>query len=339
MQPATDWELAAAELLEAGQHADPFGVLGPHADDGVVRVRCFQPQASAVDLLEPASGSATPMRRVGTTGLFVADRADSSSGYRLRLTPSDGTVSDIDDPYRFSSPLGALDLHLIGEGSHHLLYEKLGAHAIRLDAVDGISFAVWAPNAGRVSVVGDFNDWDGRRHVMRRHPAVGTWDIFVPGLKPGALYKYELLDADGRLLPLKADPFAFYCEASPGNASIVFASEHRWQDTHWREAQDRSLGFEQPISIYEVQLGSWRRKPEAGNRCLNYVELADELIPYVLEMGFTHIELLPVSDTRASGNGTSPIFASTTMPSVPSDPTTILQRFTGRSAFTNASRL
>jgi 1,4-alpha-glucan branching enzyme len=217
---------------------------------------------------------------------------------------------------------GELDLHLIGEGSHHLLYEKLGAHPLRHESVAGVRFGVWAPNASRVSVVGDFNDWDGRRHVMRRHPSVGVWEIFIAGLGPDTLYKYELLDGAGRMLPLKADPFAFRCEPPPGNASIVSASSYEWNDTEWLQRRRRSFGFDRPISIYEVHAGSWRRGPEDGGRWLNYRELADELIPYVCDLGFTHIELLPVSEHPFGGSwGYQPIglFAPTHRYGIPDD--------------------
>ena len=297
-------ETEAAALLEAGRHPDPFAFLGPHADGGKLRIRCFEPAAESVELV--AGGSSRPMQRVGSTGLFVADLDEDARGrYRLRLAGRHGKT-EIEDPYRFPSALGDLDLHLIGEGSHRLLYEKLGAHLIRHAGVEGVQFGVWAPNASRVSVVGDFNAWDGRRHPMRRHPSVGIWDIFVPGVGRGARYKFELLDAAGALLPLKADPFAFFCEQPPGNASIVFGSSFEWHDAAWRGS--RTLSFDRPISIYEVHLGSWRRKADDGGRWLSYVELADELVPYLSDMGFTHVELMPVSEHPFGGSwGYQPI--------------------------------
>ncbi len=204
--------------------------------------------------------------------------------------------------------LGELDLHLIGEGAHHRLYEKLGAHYVSDGQAAGTRFAVWAPNASRVSVVGDFNAWDGNRNVMQNHDSVGIWETFVAGVAPGTLYKFELIDAQGQLLPLKSDPFAFACEAAPGNASIVYESRYRWSDQSWRNRHGHDLGFERPISIYEVHVGSWRRRPADGNRRLSFLELADELISYVVEMGFTHIELLPVSEHPFGGSwGYQPI--------------------------------
>ena len=218
--------------------------------------------------------------------------------------------------------LGELDLHLIGEGTHNRLYEQLGAHPAVEDGVDGVHFAVWAPNARQISVVGDFNAWDGRRGVMRRNPSVGIWNVFVPGAKVGARYKFEVHDSRGNLLPLKADPFAFQCELPPGNASVVFASEHAWHDAAWCRARPASLDFDRPISIYEVHLGSWRRKPEEGHRCLGYRELAEELVAYAAGMGFTHIELLPVSEHPFGGSwGYQPVglFAPTSRFGAPDD--------------------
>ena len=218
--------------------------------------------------------------------------------------------------------LGELDLHLIGEGSHYRLYEQLGAHPAHENGVGGVHFAVWAPNARQVSVVGDFNGWDGRRGPMRLNPSVGIWDVFVPGAGVGAHYKFEVHDSVGRLLPLKADPFAFHCEPPPGNASIVFASNHAWHDDAWCRKRPASLDFDRPISIYEVHAGSWRRKPEEGHRPLGYRELAAELVPYAGDMGFTHVELLPVSEHPFGGSwGYQPVglFAPTSRFGTPDD--------------------
>ena len=189
----------------------------------------------------------------------------------------DGDSVDIEDPYRFATTLGDLDLYLLGEGSDRKIYEKLGSKICRIDGISGTRFAVWAPNASRVSVIGDFNDWDGRRHVMRLHPANGIWEIFVPGVTAGARYKYELLDQDGELLPVKTDPFASFHEPPPGNAGIVYESRFEWQDAGWLEERSTVPDLARPVSIYEVHLGSWRRKSDDGHRYLNFRELADEL--------------------------------------------------------------
>jgi 1,4-alpha-glucan branching enzyme len=213
-------------------------------------------------------------------------------------------------------------LHLIGEGAHYRLYEQLGAHPAVERGVAGVHFAVWAPNAKQVSVVGDFNGWDGRQGVMRAHRAVGIWDLFVPGARAGARYKFEVHDGNGQLLPLKGDPFAFHCESPPGNASIVFASDYVWRDAAWCRERAAGLDFDRPISIYEVHAGSWRRKPEQDHRWLGFRELADELVPYVAGLGFTHVELLPVSEHPFGGSwGYQPVglFAPTSRFGTPDD--------------------
>jgi 1,4-alpha-glucan branching enzyme len=326
MAVPADSEQAAATLLDAGRHPDPFGFLGIHQVGDSLRVRTYQPQAETVGLVDPSGTLLMPMNRVGSTGLFVAELtpggSDSSIRYRVRIGKADGTETDLDDAYCFSSVFGELDLHLIGEGSHRSLYEQLGAHRVRHEGVDGVRFGVWAPNASRVSVVGAFNDWDGRRHSMRRHPPVGTWDIFVPGIEPGCKYKFELLDAGGAMLPLKADPYTRFSEQPPGNASIVFETAYRWRDQAWIDSGNSSLGFDRPISIYEVHIGSWRRKADEHNRWLNYREMADQLVPYLVEMGFTHVELLPVSEHPFGGSwGYQPIglFAPTSRSGSPDD--------------------
>jgi 1,4-alpha-glucan branching enzyme len=302
MRLERDAELERARLLEAGQLADPFAFLGPHREGRRVVVRSFVPEAESVVLIDPDGVAMGTMARVGETGLFRADLGSEPGAYRLRIQGADGSAREVEDPYRFTSLLGELDLHLIGEGAHHRLYEELGAHPIRHAGANGVQFAVWAPNARRVSIVGDFNAWDGRRHVMRRHPSVGIWEIFIPDMGPGSLYKFEIIGRDGALLPLKSDPFAFYSEQPPGNASIVYAGAYAWGDAGWRGLASAGLGFDRPISIYEVHLGSWRRKLEDGNRPLSYAEIARELVPYAVDMGFTHIELMPVSEHPFGGS-------------------------------------
>jgi 1,4-alpha-glucan branching enzyme len=322
-----DGEEAGAALVDRGRHPDPFAFLGAHGTGSKLRVRTFQPQAASVALIGADGVEPMAMARIGSTGVFVADLDKPPAGgdirYRLRVSSGSGESVDIDDPYRLPSLLGDLDLYLIGEGSHHQLYERLGAHRLKHRGIDGVHFAVWAPNASRVSVVGDFNDWDGRRHPMRRHPSVGIWEIFIPGVTPGSRYKFELLDAEGVLLPLKADPFARFSEQPPGNASIVFESDYEWRDEEWLAGGGRaSFGFDRPLSIYEVHLGSWRRKLEEGGRHLSYTELAAELVPYIVDMGFTHVELLPVSEHPFGGSwGYQPVglFAPTSRFGSPDD--------------------
>jgi 1,4-alpha-glucan branching enzyme len=296
------------EALAQGRHPDPFSLLGPHRENGVRLVRTLQTGAMAVSLLDRHGSEVASMRKVHDDGLFEAKLPAKLRRYRLRVEYESGHVHDIEDPYRFPSTLGDVDLHLLAEGSHREIFKRLGAQTTRVLGVTGTSFAVWAPNASRVSVVGEFNLWNGRSHVMRLHPGSGIWEIFIPGVSAGSKYKFEICDRKGRLLPLKSDPMAHYFEAPPGNASIVYQSRHRWSDQAWMRQRNTATGMDRPISIYEVHLGSWRRREDQGHRALSYRELAVELVDYVLEMGFTHIELLPVSEHPFDGSwGYQPI--------------------------------
>ncbi len=296
----------------AGTHPDPFAILGQHLVAGHPAIRVFDPWAEGVEVLDAKSG-----RRVvalqpvaDAPGLFVgqAARRKSRFDYRLRMTRGDDAWT-IEDPYRFGPVLGALDEHLIGEGAHLNLWQVLGAHVLTHEGVDGTHFAVWAPNASRVSVVGNFNGWDGRRHLMRRRGHTGVWEIFIPAIGEGEAYKYELLGPDGRLLPQKADPFGFGSEHPPKTASVVRKLRgHDWADKAWMKRRDAAQRIDQPISIYEVHLGSWKRVPDEGNRPLSYLELAEQLVGYAKDMGFTHIELMPVSEFPFDGSwGYQPI--------------------------------
>ncbi len=291
-----------------GRHRDPFWVLGPHANGKKTLVRTFQPHASGAEVLDESGDALVSMRRVHADGIFSASIPKKVVAYRLRITTAGGDSYEIEDAYRFSSALGNLDLHLLGKGEHHQLYEKLGAHLLTLQGVRGTHFAVWAPNAGRVSVVGSFNDWDGRRHPMRLHPDIGVWDIFIPAVGQNDLYKFEIVDAAGKLLPLKTDPLAHYHEAPPGNAARVYDTRYNWSDSDWMQRRGTAPDLSQPLSIYEVHLGSWRRRHDDGYRWLSYRELADELVAYAVGMGFTHIELMPVTEHPFDGSwGYQPI--------------------------------
>jgi len=316
---------AAIAAIVRGEHGDPFAILGPHAEaeGDVISIRAFVPQASRVVAIDAADGSVVAdLPRIDEAGFFAGPAGERTRPfhYRLRLTIGE-SVTEIEDPYRFGPILGDIDVYLLGEGTHLRLYERFGAHSLAVDGVAGTSFVVWAPNARRVSVVGTFNDWDGRRNPMRRRGAAGVWELFLPGSHLGAPYKFELLGPHGNLLPLHADPFAFAAERSPATASIVAEPGlAAWDDDDWlarrAAANDRSA----PISIYEVHLGSWKRAD--GNRYLTYRELADELIPYVTWLGFTHIELLPVSEHPFDGSwGYQPIglFAPTSRFGSPAD--------------------
>ena len=302
-----DREVAA---IVRGDHPDPFAFLGMHGMPGVdgVVVRAFLPHASRVEVVDAGTGaSVAVLDCLHDAGFFAGDVAGRGTfAYRLRATIGDRTA-EFEDPYRFGTVLGDLDLYLIGEGRHLRLYEKFGAHPAQMEGVDGIAFAVWAPNARRVSVVGDFNDWDGRRHPMRLRRSSGIWEIFLPAAALGSTYKYELLDARGALLPLKADPFAFASERSPETASIVArAGGETWHDAAWLATRENANRRDAPIAIYEVHLGSWKRAD--GNRYLTYGELADDLVPYAAGLGFTHIELLPISEHPFDGSwGYQPI--------------------------------
>jgi 1,4-alpha-glucan branching enzyme len=296
------------DLIGAGIHGDPFAVLGLHRRGEGASVRVFHPGAESVEVIDGAGNVLASLERLHSAGFFAGPLAmqDPPAAYRLRFRRG-GAEWEADDAYRFPPLLTDLDIHLITEGTHRRLYERLGAHPMSLEQVEGIGFAVWAPNARRVSVVGEFNDWDGRRHPTRKRHGVGVWELFIPGLARDALYKFEILGAHGELLPLKADPFAFSQEVPPSTASRIHGLvEHDWGDSDWTEqrgaAQDRTA----PISIYEVHLGSWRRGD--NNSFLDYDRIADLLIPYVKDLGFTHVELLPISEHPFSGSwGYQPI--------------------------------
>ncbi|MFT4047855.1 MAG: 1,4-alpha-glucan branching protein GlgB [Solimonas sp.] len=289
-------EHGALGALVDGYCGDPFAWLGPHADtgDGTTIVRCFQPGAERVELVTRRGEALAAMTPIQAPGLYAARIAGGAGDYRLRIHWPGGAVQETEDPYGFGLLLGELDLHLIGEGRHHELGRCLGAQLLTVDGVDGVRFAVWAPNARRVSVVGDFNGWDGRRHMMRLRQPSGVWELFVPRLAAGARYKYEILGPHG-LLPLKADPLARQCEAPPRTASIVAAPDrYVWHDDEWLRHRAARQSVHAPLSVYEVHAGSWRRRWDAGHPPLSWDDLADQLIPYVADLGFTHLELLPI---------------------------------------------
>jgi 1,4-alpha-glucan branching enzyme len=299
--------LAAGEIkaLVDGEHEDVFSLLGPHVVEGrggpAVAVRALLPGAAAVRVLPRAPGpEPVDMARVHPAGLFEAVVPDQRAPfpYRLELRGADGALEETEDPYRFPSTLSDFDRHLLAEGTHYAASDKLGAHLTVLEGVTGVVFAVWAPGARRVSVVGDFNRWDGRRHPMRRHPANGLWELFVPGVAEGARYKFEIRARSGEPIALKADPYAFAFEAeTPRTAAVVSSLDgFRWQDEPWMAARARASVHDRPVAIYEVHLGSWMRVPEEGDRFLTYAELGDRLGAYARDMGYTHVELLPVME-------------------------------------------
>jgi len=294
------------EEIARGRHRDPFAVLGPHRHDQGLVIRTIQPGADAVSLIDRKHQKIVEMTRIHQHGVFEAPVNTASRDYLFNLRLA-GENSIVEDPYRFPSSLGDLDHYLIGEGTHDLLHESLGAHPARVDGIDGVQFAVWAPNASRVSVVGEMNNWDGRCHPMRHHPATGIWEIFLPCARKGHLYKFEIVDPDGQLLPLKADPFAFKMQLPPDSASIVYKSQYAWNDQQWQRLRSINGGFDfsAPMTAYEIHTGSWRR---ADNQCLSYRDLADQLVPYLVDMGFSHLELMPVTAHPYGGSwGYQPI--------------------------------
>jgi 1,4-alpha-glucan branching enzyme len=279
-----------------GRHSDPFRYLGPHREGGRTVVRVFLPDADAVEVIDDR-GERCGLARIHDRGLFEGRMGNGAHRYRVRASYGSHQV-EIEDPYRFPPILSDFDLYLLGEGTHLHLYDKLGAHPMRLDGVAGVGFAVFAPNARRVSVVGDFNGWDGRRHAMRVR-GNGFWEIFVPGAGPGHKYKYEIIDPDRAMLPLKSDPLAFESEVRPLTASIVVDLDAIARP---EPASKRINALDQPISIYEVHLGSWRRRPDEGGRWLSYRELAQELPAYAHDLGFTHVEFLPIAEHPFDGS-------------------------------------
>lgn len=296
-----------------GRHADPFRYLGQHTVDGRTVVRAFLPEASRVEVVGE-HGEVAPLARIHDAGLFTGTMS-SLQRYRFRATFGDH-VTDLEDPYRFLPILGDFDLHLLGEGNHERFYDKLGAHPMVLDGVEGVGFVVLAPNARRVSVVGDFNFWNARRHPMRVR-GNGYWELFIPLAKAGDHYKFDIIGPQGEHLPLKSDPMAFAAELRPKTASIVIDETSLPRP---RPAPQDINKLNRPVSIYEVHLGSWRRKD--NNQWLTYRELAEQLPAYVRDMGFTHVEFLPVSEHPFDGSwGYQPtgLFAPTSRFGTPED--------------------
>ncbi|QIF03369.1 1,4-alpha-glucan branching protein GlgB [Roseimicrobium sp. ORNL1] len=292
----------ATRILEA-RHHDPFSYLGPHRlNDGRLVVRALQPQAHALDIVLLDGGGTFSAELLHPNGLYEAYLPADAWGkaYEILWHTHEGKHVQHRDAYSFGMCLGDLDMHLFREGRHWRLFEHLGAHPKIKDGVSGMQFAVWAPNAKRVSVTGDFNCWDGRVHSMRLRMEGGIWELFIPHIGPGAHYKFELLGAHGQLFN-KSDPFAFFAQNGPQTASLTWDFHlYQWQDAEWMQRRPATDPYHAPMSIYEVHLGSWKRGE--NNRPLSYNELADQLIPYVKQLGFTHIELMPVSEFPFDGS-------------------------------------
>ncbi len=318
--PLTD--PAAAEALAVGRLADPFSVLGPHATAQGNVIRAFLPGARAVRVVSRQDSRVIgELLPEGQGGLF-SGLIQAPSPYRLQIEWP-GATQETEDPYSFGLILGELDLHLFAQGSHWKLAERLGASAEAHEGVAGVRFAVWAPNAQRVSVVGDFNAWDGRRHPMRWRGEAGVWELFIPRLTPGERYKYEIVGSDGNVQPQKADPLARQTEPPPATASVVAVPyEFDWTDADWLDSRARRQSADAPISIYEVHAGSWLRPEGDPGGTLNWQALAEKLIPYVASLGFTHIELLPIMEYPFGGSwGYQPVsqFAPTARYGSPAD--------------------
>ncbi len=303
----------ALEAIVRGDCGDLFAVLGPHyrPEARCLEIRVFLPDAERVAVIARASGrKVTELQRVHRGGVFEKGLGNRRNPFDYYLRADyDGVEAIEEDVYRFPSCVSRDDLYLFGEGTQERSYRWLGAHSRRLLGVEGVVFTVWAPNARRVSVVGEFNYWDGRRHVMRPHAASGVWEIFVPGVNRNANYKFEVIDSRGEPLALKSDPYARSMQHPPQTASrVVMDDGFIWGDDGWLQRRNTQNSRRQAVSIYEVHVGSWRRRESENNRYLSYCELADELIPYVIEMGFTHIQLMPVSEYPFDGSwGYQPI--------------------------------
>ncbi|MBR2300108.1 MAG: 1,4-alpha-glucan branching enzyme, partial [Alphaproteobacteria bacterium] len=282
-----------------GNHDNVFAVLGMHKDKGSknIFIRAFLPHTNSVDILSADGKNLGQMQKLDDRGFYQIEFGKTDDfKYRFLVTNDLGQTYEAEDPYRFMPTIGDIDEYLFSEGNHHEIYKRLGAHVMEMDGIKGVGFAVWAPNAKRVSVVGDFNMWDGTRHVMRKHPSCGIWDIFIPNIGQGTIYKFEIKTKEDYIL-LKSDPFSFYNEVRPKTASIVYdINNYEWHDEEWMQYRENYNSFDKPISIYEVHLGSWRRKGDCGENYLTYREFADYLVPYVHNMGFTHVEFLPLCE-------------------------------------------
>ncbi len=313
--------LEEVEKFILAKHSDPFKTLGPHwvERDGkrFLAIRVFRPGATEASIVLTATKAVHPAQQIRTDGFFEAVlpaeivRPGNPNGidavapdsYRVRFRFADKSEIETYDPYAFPPVLTEYDLYLLGEGTHYRNYEKLGAHLATVAGINGVQFAVWAPNAQRVSAVGNFNLWDGRTYPFRARGSSGVWELFVPELTEGALYKFEILSRENNHLGLKSDPYGFSAEMRPNTASVVCdIDRHKWSDEAWLSARASRDWLHSPMSIYEIHAGAWRRKTDDGNRWLTYRELAAELIPYVKRMGYTHIELMPIMEHPFDGS-------------------------------------
>ncbi len=304
----TSVPLDKVSRLVEGRYENPFELLGPHevveAGRRALAVRAFLPDSAQAWVLDHDNGGARPMRRILPAGFYEAIcpmNDTTKKQYLLQVADQRGNRSTLHDPYAFPQLLSDYDLYLLGEGRHWRSYDKLGAQLRTIDGVDGVNFAVWAPNATAVSIIGDFNSWDPRRHTLRKHVPSGFWELFVPGLSEGTLYKYSIRHHDEVFE--KADPYGFAAEVPPRTASkVVDLNRYHWHDDQWLAQRPQHNAFDKPMSFYEVHLGSWKRPGDDHQRWLTYRELAHDLVDYAKNMGFTHLELLPISEHPFSGS-------------------------------------
>ncbi len=330
----TQVSLDAVTPLVNGHHENPFEVLGPHEiiGDGrrALAVRAFLPLAQQAWLVDGAHGRRRPMRRIHPAGLYEAicpaqdgDQSTIARGnYHFQLTDRHGTEKTMKDPYAFKPLLTDYDLHLLGEGNHWDSYNRLGAQLREVDGTKGVNFAVWAPNAEGVSVVGDFNDWSAKTHAMRKHVPGGVWELFVPEMEVGTLYKFAVKQKGGRVVE-KCDPYGFAAEIPPRTANIVTdLNSYEWRDGDWLAEREDRNALDAPMSIYEVHLGSWQRDPKDPDRWLSYREIGPKLVEYCQRLGYTHLELMPVSEHPFTGSwGYQPVgmYAATSRYGSPQD--------------------
>jgi 1,4-alpha-glucan branching enzyme len=309
MTMRTTLALEQVRPLLDGHHENPFELLGPHevtrAGRRMLAVRAYLPGSAQAWVVDSQHRQTQPMQRIHPAGLYEAivpiSRGEAERRYLLRVADSGGSERLMHDPYAFPPLLSDFDLHLLAEGTHWTSYRRLGAQLRSVDGIEGVNFAVWAPNATGVSVIGDFNDWNPQRHPMRKHIPSGIWELFLPGMAAGAIYKFHLRHRDQVFE--KSDPYGFAAEVPPRTASkVANLDRYTWGDTDWMANRHRANALDAPMTIYEVHLGSWRRPGDDHHRWLTYRELAGQLVDYCKEMGYTHLELMPVSEHPFSGS-------------------------------------
>ncbi|GIW97642.1 MAG: 1,4-alpha-glucan branching enzyme GlgB [Pirellulaceae bacterium] len=303
----TQISLHGISQLVEGKLTDPATLLGPHRicweGREVASIRAYLPGSQRVWVIDDQHRCLRPMRKIHPAGFYEAIcPVESTRRYRFRIAKENGDIQEMQDPYNAPPLLSDFDLYLFGEGRHWRIYDKLGAHLREVDGVTGVNFAVWAPNAESVEVIGDFNGWDGSQHPMRKHIPSGVWELFIPDVQPGQKYKYRVRKWGGQVVD-KTDPYGFFSEVPPRTASVVtHLDNYQWQDAAWLEQRNSRDPLSSPMNVYEVHLGSWKRDPDGHHGWMNYRNAAHELVAYCQKMGFTHIELLPISEHPFTGS-------------------------------------